>query len=77
VIIARRVCTLQAQRQKKFVGKKIVVNPEKCTSCKQCVSLGCPAIVFKDKKGGIDTILCNGCGMCVQVCPTGALSVEE
>jgi indolepyruvate ferredoxin oxidoreductase alpha subunit len=77
VVIARRVCTLQAQRQKKFVGKRIVVNPEKCTSCKLCVSLGCPAIVFKDKKGGIDTILCNGCGMCVQVCPTGALSAEE
>lgn len=77
VVVARRVCTLQAQRQKKFVGKRIVVSPEKCTSCKLCVSFGCPAITFKDKKGGIDTILCNGCGMCAQVCPTGALSVGE
>jgi len=77
VVIARRVCTLQAQRQKKFVGKRIVVRPEKCTSCKLCVSFGCPAITFKDKKGGIDPILCNGCGMCVQVCPTGALSIGE
>jgi len=77
VVIARRACTLQVQRQKKFVSKRIVVNPEKCTSCKLCVSLGCPAITFKDKKGGIDLILCNGCGMCVQVCPTGALSIGE
>ncbi|KUO39374.1 MAG: hypothetical protein AVW06_04065 [Hadesarchaea archaeon DG-33-1] len=77
IVIARRACTLQVQRQKKFVGKRIVVNPEKCTSCKICVSFGCPAITFRDKKGGIDPILCNGCGMCVQVCPTEALSIGE
>ncbi|MDI6819653.1 MAG: thiamine pyrophosphate-dependent enzyme [Candidatus Hodarchaeaceae archaeon] len=77
VVVARRVCTLQAQREKKFVGKKMVVSPEKCTSCRLCVSFGCPAITYKDNKGGIDFLLCNGCGMCAQVCPTGALSVVE
>jgi indolepyruvate ferredoxin oxidoreductase alpha subunit len=77
IVIARRVCTLQAQREKKFKGKKIVVDPEKCTGCKLCVNLGCPAVTFKEDKGGIDRLLCNGCGMCAQVCPTGAISVGE
>jgi len=77
MIIARRVCTLQAQRQKKFVGKRMMVDQSKCTGCRLCVSFGCPGVVFRDGKGGIDPLICNGCGMCAQVCPTGAISVGE
>jgi len=77
IVVSRRVCTLQAQRKKVFAGKRIIVDPSKCTSCGLCISLGCPANTYKDKKGGIDPLLCNGCGMCAQVCPTGALRVGE
>jgi indolepyruvate ferredoxin oxidoreductase alpha subunit len=76
IVIASRVCTLQALREKKFERKSMKVNPEKCISCGQCVSFGCPAITYKDKKGGIDPVICIDCGMCAEVCPTGAISVE-
>ena len=76
IVVTRRLCTLQAQRQKKFVGKRMVVDQSKCTSCKLCVSLGCPAVTFKNNKGGVDPLLCNGCALCAQVCPTGALRAE-
>jgi indolepyruvate ferredoxin oxidoreductase alpha subunit len=59
------------------VGKRIIVDQSKCTNCGLCISLGCPANTYKDKKGGIDPLLCNGCGMCAQVCPTGALRIGE
>jgi indolepyruvate ferredoxin oxidoreductase alpha subunit len=77
IVVSRRVCTLQAQRKKVFAGKRIIVDQGKCISCGLCISLGCPANIYKDKKGGIDPLLCNGCGMCVQVCPTGALRIGE
>ncbi|MDI6643144.1 MAG: thiamine pyrophosphate-dependent enzyme [Candidatus Hodarchaeaceae archaeon] len=76
IVVARHVCTLQAQRQKKFVGKRMVFDRDKCTGCKICVSFGCPGVVFKEGKAGLDPILCNGCGMCAQVCPTGAIRAE-
>ncbi len=77
IVVARHVCTLQAQRQKKFVGKRMIFDRDKCTGCKICVTFGCPGIIFKEGKAGLDPILCNGCGMCTEVCPTGAIRVEE
>ena len=47
---------------------------EKCTGCKTCLGLGCPAIAIIDKKVSIDSGSCTGCGLCVQVCKTGALA---
>ena len=53
----------------------LVVNPEKCISCKRCIrELGCPALILKDSQVCIDTSLCTGCSLCSQVCPTGAIS---
>ncbi len=77
IVISRRVCTLQAQREKQFVGKRMIFDRDKCVGCKICVSFGCPGIVFKDGKAGLDPIICNGCGMCAQVCSTGAIRVGE
>lgn len=77
VVIARRVCTLQALREKKFKRVPMRVDPDKCISCGLCVSFGCPAVTYEDKKGGLDRLICVDCGMCAQVCPTGAISVGE
>lgn len=45
-----------------------------CIGCKKCIrDLGCPAIIFADGKASIETSLCYGCGLCAQICPTGAI----
>lgn len=75
MVISERVCTIQALRRDEFEGVNMEVNPEKCTGCRNCVELGCPAITFKDEVGGIDWNICVECGLCAQVCPTQALSI--
>lgn len=69
VIISRRPCALL-----KYVkhAPALSVDPEKCRSCKACMKLGCPAIVF-DGKARIDKNQCVGCGVCSQACAFGAI----
>ena len=69
VIIARRPCALL-----KYVkhGPALKINPEKCRSCRQCMKLGCPAIVMEGK-ARIDENQCAGCGVCAQACAFGAI----
>ena len=74
VIIAQRPCALL--KTVKYTGH-CVVDPDKCRSCKMCMKLGCPAILFEDGKAKIDLTQCNGCGLCVSVCPFGAIKKEE
>ncbi len=74
VIIARRPCALL--KHVKY-EQKVTVDQEKCTGCKMCMKLGCPAITMKDKKMEINTTLCNSCGLCANVCKFGAIKVEK
>ncbi len=72
VIIAQRPCALL--KTVKYTGHcKIGDN---CKKCKLCMKLGCPAISEKDGDVVIDVTQCNGCGLCVNVCPFGAISKE-
>lgn len=52
------------------------VDPEICTGCKICTTLGCPAIGFDDEKSiaYIEKSACRGCDLCAQVCPFDAIS---
>ena len=70
VIISRRPCALL-----KYVKHKapLVVDADKCRSCKSCMRIGCPAISMKDGKAAIDSTLCVGCGVCSQLCHFDAL----
>ena len=73
VIIAQRPCALL--KTVKYSGHcKIGDN---CKNCKLCMKLGCPAISVSDGKVFIDETQCNGCGLCVNVCPFGAIEKEE
>ena len=71
VIISRRPCVLL-----KYVKHEapLVVDADKCKSCKRCMSLGCPAISLKDGKAKIDSTLCVGCGVCKQLCAFDAIN---
>ena len=74
VIISRRPCALL-----KYVKAKpsLVVENDKCRSCKMCMKIGCPAISMKDGKAKIDETLCVGCGVCKQMCAFDAISGGE
>ena len=69
VIIAQRPCALL--KTVKYVGHCQVTD--KCKKCKQCMKLGCPAISIVDGNIIIDENQCNGCGLCVNVCPFNAI----
>ena len=70
IIISRRPCVMI----KGTVHKPpISVDESKCVGCKQCMSIGCPAIAVKDKKAHIDPTLCIGCNVCSQMCKFGAI----
>ena len=73
VIISQRPCALL--KTVKYTGHcKITDN---CKNCKMCMKLGCPAITVRDDKVIIDPSQCNGCGLCVNVCPFGAIEKED
>ena len=73
VIIAQRPCALL--KTVKYTGHcKITDN---CKKCKMCMKLGCPAISLDGDSVKIDTTQCNGCGLCVNVCPFDAIVKED
>lgn len=74
VIILRRECALQLVRRKEKSKITVEIDQEKCTGCKSCIQLGCPAVVFKDGKADFDRLLCVDCGICAKVCKFGAIT---
>lgn len=60
------------------------VDADACTGCKVCIkSIGCPGLGFDPSRTGakskgkgqayVDAGQCNGCGLCAQLCPAGAI----
>jgi indolepyruvate ferredoxin oxidoreductase, alpha subunit len=70
VIVNRRACALHIRLH----NPPFVVDQEKCNGCKTCISLGCPALSFSDKKAHVEPTICVGCGMCADVCPKEAIT---
>ena len=70
LIISRRPCALLKEVKH---NPPLVVDQDKCKSCKMCMKIGCPAISMKGGKAKIDPTLCVGCGVCSQMCKFGAL----
>jgi|Deesub1362A_J573_1020465.scaffolds.fasta_scaffold00052_7 indolepyruvate ferredoxin oxidoreductase alpha subunit len=68
VILAKRECIML--RVSKRDKRDYIV--EGCKGCKKCLELQCPAIEFHDNKAKINN-LCNGCGVCAQICPFEAI----
>lgn len=75
VIIAQRPCALL--KTVKYTGHCTVT--ENCKKCKMCMKLGCPAISENSDDGSIKINLtqCNGCGLCINVCPFKAIVKED
>ncbi|HZH92627.1 MAG TPA: thiamine pyrophosphate-dependent enzyme, partial [Tissierellaceae bacterium] len=73
VIITKQPCALIKDVMRKRANLYSQVNQDKCRKCKTCLKIGCPAISMKDNVVSIDTTMCNGCEVCVQVCPFDAI----
>ena len=71
VIISRRPCVLLKSVK---AAPALVIDADKCRTCKMCMKLGCPAISIKNNKAKIDPTLCVGCGVCEQLCHFDAIS---
>ena len=75
VIIARHPC-LMSQDALKGQRTYAMEITDDCTACKICHrDFECPAIEPDSESGKarIDRNLCSGCGVCVDVCPKGAI----
>jgi len=91
VIITKAPCVLLPEMKKRKDKKLYIVIPEKCTGCRTCLKLGCPAIEwapltpeeakklgYKETQKGysrINAALCDGCGQCAPLCKFKAIIV--
>ncbi|MCD6526368.1 MAG: indolepyruvate ferredoxin oxidoreductase subunit alpha [Desulfuromonas sp.] len=72
VVITEAPCILI----KRDVGQRktpLEIDPDKCTGCKACLKIGCPAIEWQPDAGErgkavVNELLCVGCGICDQLC---------
>lgn len=78
VVIAKAPCLMdKINKKKRAIAVKI---NERCDGCGYCVNeFECPALVGdkKQKQTYIDYGLCNHCGVCLQVCPKGAIEPDD
>ncbi len=75
VIIARHPCVI-AYPEEAIEKKTRVTITDDCTECNLCLErFECPALYHDDELGrtNINRDLCVDCGVCLQVCPKGAI----
>lgn len=65
VIVVEDPCVLH---ERKIYGPPVTVREDLCTHCESCLSVGCPAIGFAERTPVVAAEMCNGCGVCQQVC---------
>ena len=84
VLVARRTCELVRGRQEEQ-PYEMHVDTEKCRgdSC-GCVRLcnrifQCPGLIWdsETETAQIDEVICNGCGVCADICPASAIIREK
>ena len=75
VIITKAPCALL--KGIKFPNKCRPL-PDKCKKCGACLRPGCPALT-KNEDGtiSIDETMCNGCGLCTQLCKFDAINLVK
>ncbi len=73
VIISSEPCPLVFRLR----SAPYAVDAEKCRECGACLQINCPAATRQGKKAVIVDYLCNGCGVCAQLCKFDAINKKE
>lgn len=80
VVISRYPCVIDLARKGEITEHIPVEITADCDGCAYCIKqFECPALIYhedeaQDKKYvSIDRILCTDCGVCLNVCPKGAI----
>lgn len=81
VLVLRRICELLRMKREKNKPLVVAVDAEKCKGekCAICYSsFRCPAFVQDSDTGkaSIRAEACPGCGVCISVCPSKAITGE-
>jgi indolepyruvate ferredoxin oxidoreductase, alpha subunit len=84
VLVARRKCALLRAKEEK-ARYKVRIDPEKCLGeacgcARLCTRIfKCPGLTWSEerRKSQVDEALCNGCGVCADICPASAIIREE
>lgn len=69
VIISQRPCALL--KSVRYEGPQII--NDNCKKCRNCLKIGCPAIVDKGDRIEINGSLCVGCKLCTKLCSFNAI----
>jgi indolepyruvate ferredoxin oxidoreductase alpha subunit len=83
VVISRYPCVIDLARKGEAAEHIPITITDDCDGCAYCIKqFECPALIYHDenedeKYTTIDPILCIGCGVCLNVCPKGAIVVKE
>ena len=78
VVIAKSPCLVDRSRPR--TRRPQVVVEASCTGCRVCTTqFECPALIFDEETGKVvvDLLLCSGCGVCIDVCPSRAIKKRE
>ena len=70
LLIARQPCVLLKGVD---YGGPLMIDNEKCSYCRQCLQIACPALVDKGDHVEIDEALCCGCMLCTEFCNCDAI----
>ena len=76
VVIARHPCIIDLARQGVAADPIEVMVTDACDGCGYCQQhFECPALVAVDDGDGtaVDPLVCNGCGVCLNICPKDAI----
>ena len=74
VVIAKSPCLVDRSRPQ--VQRRQMDVDATCTGCKICTSqFECPALIYDEqtKKVAVDLLICSGCGVCLDVCPSRSI----
>ena len=67
-----------SDKLEKLDGVNVELHEENCKKCKKCLDDVCMfnAISFENDKITIDNDICKGCGLCVNSCKFGAITID-